>query len=534
MRSAIDWFITRKMWMGSLVVILVFVFYFPITEQHTQSFKFVDEDEYIVVASLMNKGKKLYTDISTNHQPVTYIASQVIQKTAKVEPPNVFMLIKRHREAVFFWSVCWSLLLFFRFGWKVIPGVFVFEAIKYFVLGNEFVAESLVSYPMIYLGVSTYELLRYKDHLFFGLTSVLSVLFLLPLAIPVLVATLLRFVKTGKKMIKGFVLGGLLALLIVFAHISPVDYFRETIVNNYLYALPAVSEIQNSGDLIKVILFMPRSLFNGTNLLSWWARFFSISIITFFLISFFKGKRTHKVLSAGLMIMLITLNLRVLEVGTYFYAGFHLLPWLAVASVMAYAFLYDFLVKIPAKFRWFYVIILGLLSGILLMNRNSPILARRDTATEHYVQFAPVATASQIINLFKSEKDTLIVLPNETLINWITNLNTADRQVTYYDWQYQVPENRLGFEAMISGNLPDFIVFNDDRSGYSDAVVKIVKEKFLLLYAYSQNTGGFVETYVRKDKLEVVDKEAWVSYLELPITQSQEAISWYDENVKNN
>ena len=64
-------------------------------------------------AHFMNKGYKLYRDLSSNHQPIAYFLSSITQKLLK--PDSLFLLIKRNREAVFFHSFAWSLFLFFQF-----------------------------------------------------------------------------------------------------------------------------------------------------------------------------------------------------------------------------------------------------------------------------------------------------------------------------------------------------------------------------------------------------------------------------------
>jgi hypothetical protein len=419
------------------------------------------------------------------------------------------------------------------------PGFFAFESIKYFVLGNEFLAESLVVYPVAYLVGIVIEMIsenkKRSEDIFIGFLSAMLVLFLLPLAAPLGIFMAMRYWGGKAESIRKFILGVLLIMIPVFIYISFWDYFRETIVNNIKYAMPAVSEIDTVKDMIYVLTLPFRSLFEGTNLLSIWTRIFSIIWIAFFVKAVGDRKHLKKwYLTSGLVILFISLNLRVADVGAYYYKGFHLLPWLAAACLGSSMIVVDWTRNLRMKVK---VVVFGiglLTMGILMFNVHSPVRADIDTGTENYINYSPVATTSQVIKIFATDGDSLMVLPTEALNYWMTGLDPVGSQVTYYDWQYQVLKNRLEFEKILEVNRPDFIVFNNDNSGYSPFIEDIIKTDYLKLFEYSQNSGGFVGTYVSENKIGKVNKDTWDEYISVPIEIPEESLEWYEENVKKN
>ena len=129
----------------SLFLVVLFGFY----RNHALSFHFVDEEDNIVLGNYLLQKEKLYKDLFSHHQPLAYIFSAGVQKIST--PPNLFMLIERHREAVLFWAITWTILLVARFGWPLFLFTLVFEPIKIFLLGHLFLSESLVVYPLVYI-----------------------------------------------------------------------------------------------------------------------------------------------------------------------------------------------------------------------------------------------------------------------------------------------------------------------------------------------------------------------------------------------
>ena len=134
--------------LSSLFLLFVF-FAFQTLQSRLFSIHFVDEDENMVAGYYMAKGEKLYSDIFSHKQPMPAIFSALINKIFK--PKSLFLFIKRHREAVFFHSVFWWLIFLFEFGFSGLIFSIMTEITKRFLLGDLFLAESLVVFPLVYV-----------------------------------------------------------------------------------------------------------------------------------------------------------------------------------------------------------------------------------------------------------------------------------------------------------------------------------------------------------------------------------------------
>src|SRR3989338_10370801 len=130
-------------------ILLLFVYLFMGYENKIFSFNFVDEEDNMAIGQFLLRGEKLYSDIYTNHLPVTYIMSSVVQKFT--QPNSLPMLVKRHRESVLVWSFIWTIFLILRFGPLWILSIIPYELTKHLLIGNIFLAESFAVFPSIYL-----------------------------------------------------------------------------------------------------------------------------------------------------------------------------------------------------------------------------------------------------------------------------------------------------------------------------------------------------------------------------------------------
>jgi len=80
---------------GKIIFILMILYsLFVIYNRVIFSFQFTDEGDNISIGKYILEGKTLYKDIFSQHQPLTYYISAIIQKIA--QPQNILMVIKRH------------------------------------------------------------------------------------------------------------------------------------------------------------------------------------------------------------------------------------------------------------------------------------------------------------------------------------------------------------------------------------------------------------------------------------------------------
>lgn len=202
-----------------LLSLLVFSYFY---RQQALNLRFVDEEDNLVIGKYVAKGEKIYDDIISNHQPLTYILSAQVEKLT--HPQNGYFLIMRHREAVIVWSLVWSILLIYSFGFATLGCIVIYELTKIHLLGNLFLAESFAVYPTLYLLGSVFEKRLTKLEIFLlGLSFGLSLFLLLPIWPVLFFMFLFLFIKQKEqiaKIIKYFIAGFLPVLAIVFFYSS--------------------------------------------------------------------------------------------------------------------------------------------------------------------------------------------------------------------------------------------------------------------------------------------------------------------------
>ncbi|MEJ2441813.1 MAG: hypothetical protein P8Y06_02755, partial [Patescibacteria group bacterium] len=228
-----------------LILVLITLIFLLITsffyENKVSYIHFVDEEDNMITGKYLLRGDKIYSDIFEQHQPISYIASAAVQKVTK--PSSIFLLIKRHREFVILWSILWSVFLVYRFGLLGLGFSGIFESTKIFLLGNLFLAESLIVYPLVYLVAFALRKTKKLDSLdifFLGLVFSFCTFLLAP-AWPLITFLFLflfirdKLYKKWKMLLLGFML--VVLLILPFISVFP-DYFRDIFLFNLKYYIP--------------------------------------------------------------------------------------------------------------------------------------------------------------------------------------------------------------------------------------------------------------------------------------------------------
>jgi len=234
----------KKLNKRPFLVLVTFLFLSIATfnyENKVYSIHFVDEEDNIVLGNFLLKGEKLYLDLFSHHQPLAYVLSAGVTKIT--HPNSIASLIKRHREAVMIWSFIWSMILVLRFGYSAAFFVVVYELFKIFLLGNLFLSESLVVYPLAYLSFIGLErrVVKSIECILIGLLFGLTIFLLAPIW-PLAFALMgIIFFGNRKKIMNkiGFSLIGFLPVLILSFYFSGVrDYFFNVFYINFTYYIP--------------------------------------------------------------------------------------------------------------------------------------------------------------------------------------------------------------------------------------------------------------------------------------------------------
>ena len=503
---------------NSLIFFFLFSLAFFLTEKYSQSFHFVDEADHLVIASFMNKGYKLYSGLSTNHQPLVYILSSFAQKIS--QPNSLFMLIKRGKEAVFFFSFVSSLLLILSIGPIFLIFIFFFEMTKFFLFGNLLLAESLVIYPLIFIIHQSFKVIFYKfkpekwSQAVFGLANFFIIFNVLPVIPSLLILDIIYLMKIKK--IKHFSLGLILPIVILFLLIPVSDYLRETVVYNLKYAIPLISPIKEKKEILQLIIFPFKFFFKfKDSILHQLIRFISLFIMINFLV-FLTTKKTKKIMSwlffLLIILMLNTRNINVKEV--YYYNGFHLLPWYA-GLIFFNLLTAQYIIKKIDGLKKFLPCLLLFGGGVyFLLHPHMPYFTKINKNDEHNVNYLSYYLVGQAISVVSQPEERLAVLPDESLIYWQAGLKPATRQIAYYDWQYYAPELKKELDKVFSANPPEYIYADFKRIGPSNYLPALT---MTLAKNYWQVTSQGVaqNLYIRKSKIKNITEGQWQAWQQL-------------------
>lgn len=459
---------------------------------------FVDEEDNFVLGKYLLEGDKLYSDLFSHHQPLAYIFSAGIQDTLK--PNSLYLLVKRHREAIMFWSYVWSLLLVVRFGVPLLLFVTIFESIKIFYFGNLFLSESLAVYPFAYITskvmfskneYQTYELL------FLGFCFSLCLLLLSPLWLVLFLELVIIFWQTRKyrpKMI--FLFAGMVPIFLLALKFTSIsEYFNLAFKLNFQYYIPHTSPDPLVWTTFRAFFAPIISLFTHLN--------DSQSLIVIqglsTLLILFGGLLVYarKYLPVLLVFMILGLtNFRYSEVGLQYYSGFHSLPWIAVL-IISVGFLAQSILKAYPTQKMKYMVISSLAIVLLISLKTGlgVLTQKNDLNKDYYINYSRQFDFGEIVRIMKSNNDSLMVVPDEWLIYWQGDINHRTRMLNYYAWMYNAPQLRFTIEEGFETDPPTFF--------YCDCVFSYFGlENYFKLYTPIIKDGKATKLLILKNKFD--------------------------------
>jgi len=408
--------------------------------RHTLNIHFDDEDDNFYVGKLFWENRKIYSTIYFQHQPLTFILSAFIQKI--VTPENIFILVKRHREFMLLWSFLWGIILYKRFGKIFIPVIIVYELTKIFLLGNLFLAESLVTYPLLYVVALIFlgkKPLTKKEIIFAGILIFFIFYNLLPLwPLLGLISLIYIFKNQSKKTFLIFTAIFFLISCFCFSTTSLPGYWKDTLIGNFLYCVPTTSD--STGTIAPLKSFFTPLLAIATNQNSNLLpviKIISLSLIVF-LIYFLFSKKYRRVF--GIFLILGLANIRFIEPYQILYGIFHLLPWYALSIFFCFYLGKNILEnKNPKTIKILTTVLLLTIVGVAFKQSLLFLFPKRDKVVDYQVNFSPYEDLSRIITNLKKPGDSLFVTPDSSLLYWQTGIRPNNRFFYFYPWQYNSP-----------------------------------------------------------------------------------------------
>lgn len=496
---------------GKIFLLLaIFLALFLIYERVIFSFGFTDEGDNISIGKYLLEGKVLYKDIFSQHQPLTYFFSALVQKVS--QPPSILMVVKRHRQAVMLFSYLWISFLSFRFGfWILVPFV-IFELTKYYLLGHLFLAEALTPYPLVYLFLLAWVVLHKKnlsllDCFLAPIFTFLIAFTLLPL-VPLsffLFSNLVFAMRFRKGTVLTLTVPFLLLSLFLFSFLPAVFYFEGTIWANIFYYIPLSNKIAFQIEepwyvgLAKIFFYPLTSFFNLQNP---YFRILALITLVFIISSFLlirKFKATKLVIFSTLVLILA--NLRP-PVGTgIFYHAFHSLPYVSLLIVVSFTLLKEVIGRVEKRGEKV-LVLLPLFFLMLIFLFDSRLFYREKISPkeQEYIEFSRIFDYSVAARTLAAPGDTLAVVPYEELLYWYSDVEPATRFLFYYSWVYDVPKFKKEIDQSLEKNPPTFIYW---VTGRLDKFFK--DEDYLNLPRDATHSALFIH----KKKIPKIAEERW-------------------------
>lgn len=462
---------------------------------HIFSLNFVDEDDNIVIGGLLSNSNKLYKDIFTQHQPSAYIMSNIIQKITR--PQNIYMVVKRHREFMIAWSAIWLIFLSWRFGWRLWLVGSILEMSKIILLGNMFLAESLVLYPLIYLIAYMLEKGRDKwpQEMFLVITTYWFVWFTLSPLWPFLVFYFFWGLFTThhpKQYFRNYCLVGVVAAACLISTADLGKYLYDVIYINYKYYLPLTTQIGFSESLLKAFASPILPIFSsGHSPLLGLIKLFSVILLSTISYSIYKKKLS----SAILYIMILALvSLRYINPNNTIYGGFHMLPWYGVMTYLSIHTLTELKLRLLARIGVFVVFVVFILGLLFPLVKNN-LLDSRDKERDYYIHYSPGEDIWSLVKILsRKEPLSVWVEPVEYWPYWQSGAKPYSTMVNYYGWMDKSEPLKHMLRISLDQDLP-VIIWNDNGEG--------IKE-YLDNYLRFKRDGKYINLYLRKDRLDLL------------------------------
>src|SRR5579884_3209124 len=411
-----------------LVVTVVFTLFFVLItgyfySNRALSFHFVDEEYNFTLGNDILHGQKIYKEQFSNHQPLAFVISAGIQKLT--HPNSIFSLVKRHRQVMVAYAVVWSLILVSLFGLPSLVFVVIFELTKYLLLGDLFLPESLVVYPLIYLiSAAMIRKGKLKSFEFLLIGFFISVIFFLlsPLWPLLLVLTIYFFKTSSKKVedLKLFLIGALPITLVLIFFVDIGGYINQAIYINLFYFIPLTATDPTAISFLKGFGAPLITLFSADFNSQIFPVLWVLSLI--FVLSVFRLIKEKRFKEAWFSVMLLGLcNLRYIKPGLEYYEGFHLLPWYACLIFMDAIYIVELFKEKSLKVvKLAAVTSVVLVVGLALRSSTVGLFVKTDQQHDLYVNYSNQTTLGEAVRIMSEGKkdDSLFVAPDEWLIYW--------------------------------------------------------------------------------------------------------------------
>lgn len=491
-----------------LFLLPIYIALYKIYIPHVNAFGCFDDCFNIVAGYFITNGKRLYSEIFFNHQPLMAYFSYFIQ--TKFHPINIYDLILTHRQSIMAFSFIVNVLIIFRFGLPMLGFVLLYEFSKFYVFGDRFLAEGVIVYPLVYMvGLVWQKYTSKRLYWYDYLLSSLFAWFIIFMREPYIIVSfaLLFLIFFGKPFSyqKKVALGLFILSVIVFLAMMPMPeyFFNVVTVNSQIFHSEAADKLLGLG-VIKLFVYPIAILFGG----EWnMFRYFLVGLDIVFLISFlFLLKVKEKRLVLLMLFLILGLaNIRIVPPGKIFYAAFHMIVWygLFIATLLHLLnALFFYRKKIAASL----LIILVILFVYIVGSPKSFIREKADPHYELITNYGKELQVGEVVRLLSKPTDTLYLDGGDDLIYWQAKRLSPYEYSWYTSGMLSFSRYRQARIDMFRKTPPDFyyrFCSKEKMAGYF--LSKSYESDYVNLYSLGKPTC----LYVKKSKILNIEEGRW-------------------------
>lgn len=496
--------LTKSNVLSAISALGILGFYFLLYKVYiprVSSFGCFDDCFNFMGGYFLAQGKSLYSQIFYNHAPGMAYLSLTVQSLTN--PINLYDLVLKHRQFVLLFSLISNLILFLRFGYRILGFILIFELSKFYVFGDRFLAEALIVYPLIYLTGLGFEKiqkinLRKYDYVLAAIFS-WFVIFMrepyVPLAVFLFVVIA---VDKNLKKTKIFPIAILATLSIVtFAYHNFSElYFNLVTVNQTL-----LSESSFPENILKGFLYPVWILFPGENTL-----FHSVLIalsIPFLIMSALVLKNKQYKIISFVWVSLLFANLRPAPPGLSFFAAFHMNIWYGLFIFLSITMLS--LIK-NKTIRYGLIIFYFATFLVMFWPGKSFLYDKVDQNTDFITNYGIPLQVGDVISILADGNDTLFLDGYDDIIYWVSK-----RESTYpYSWYTSLmpgqEKYRVARLAMFENSPPDFYYGSCIENEVPQRILpEFIKDEYIRL----EDLGKPSCLWIKKSKLLEITTGQW-------------------------
>lgn len=483
----------RYILVGLMLSLLLISGYF--LRQQAFSLRFVDEEDNFAIGNYLSKGDILYDDIITNHQPLTYIFSLIVHKY--YHPSNTYLLVNKHREAMIVWSAAWSLFLVFYFGLGALIAISIYELTKIYLMGNLFLAEAQIVYPLMFLGglIIFHRKINKFELLFTGFCLGLSIFLLSPTWPAVVFLFFLMLYQHRDNLyhtVKYLLVGILVLLFVILIFVSSSGYIHYALYANLAYTVPNYQSEAWSITILKAFL-TPFLVFFFTESSPTARTIQILSILLGVNLLFLLFRRSY-FKSFAIFVLLGLSNIRFVYPGQEAYSGFHLLPWYALMILVTSFVSVDiFLKNGNLLLRTTNLLLIMICFGLSINFAKNDLFQKRNRLNDYNINYSTHTNRGEAVKIMKTDGDTLFVSPNAWLVYWQSDTDHLPKLYGYYTWMVGVPEIHAAVLHAFS-NIPPTYFYCENCKGLD-------LEIFLEKYKEIKSHGNSSMLYVLQSKI---------------------------------